>query len=102
MSIMQLLKDKIRKKMAEKHLGKNVIGAVSVNVIKRFIQSELDINNIDDILDWYVRFNKVFIKTNDQKIKIFLYKKKQETLTKANESLANLGYKTKLMDIFFR
>jgi len=88
--------------MAEKHLGKNVIGAVSINIIKRYIQTELDIINIDDILSGYVRFNKVFIKTNDQKIKIFLYKKKQEILGKANESLANLGYKTKLMEIFFK
>lgn len=99
---MQLLKDKIRKKMAEKHLGKNMIGAVSLNVIKRYLKWELDINNIDDILSGYVKFNKVFIRTSDQKIKIFLYKKKQEILGKANESLANLGYKTKLMEIFFK
>jgi hypothetical protein len=87
---MQLLKDKIRKKMAEKHLGKNIIGAISVNVIKHYLESELDVKNIDDVLSGYVRFNKVFIKTNDQKIKIFLYKKKQEVLGRANESLANL------------
>jgi len=99
---MQLLKDKIRKKMAEKHLGKNMIGAISLNIIKRYLTSELNINNIEDILSGYVKFNKVFIKTNDQKIKIFLYKKKQEILGKVNESLANLGYKTKLMEIFFK
>lgn len=99
---MQLLKDKIRKKMAEKHLGKNMIGAVSLNVIKRYLISEFNIKNIDDILSGYVRFNKVFIKTNDQKIKIFLYKKKQEVLGKANDSLANLGYKTKLVEIIFK
>ena len=99
---MQLLKDKIRKKMAEKHMGKNVIGAVSINVLKRYIESELDIKNIDDILSGYVKFNKVFIKTNDQKIKIFLYKKKQEVLVKTNEALVNLGYKTKLVEIFFK
>ena len=99
---MQLLKDKIRKKMAEKHLGKNMIGAVSLNVIKRYLISEFNIKNIDDILNGYVRFNKVFIKTNDQKIKIFLYKKKQEVLGKANDSLANLGYKTKLVEIIFK
>jgi len=88
--------------MAEKHMGKNVIGAVSVNVIKRYLESELDIKNIDDVLSGYVKFNKVFIKTNDQKIKIFLYKKKQEILAKANESLINLWYKTKLVEIFFK
>lgn len=99
---MQLLKDKIRKKMAEKHLGKNMIGAISLNVIKRYLTSELNIENIEDILSGYVKFNKVFVKTNDQKVKIFLYKKKQEILDKANQSLANLGYKTKLMEIFFK
>ncbi len=88
--------------MAEKHLGKNIIGAISVNVIKHYLESELDVKNIDDVLSGYVRFNKVFIKTNDQKIKIFLYKKKQEVLGRANESLANLWYKTKLMEIFFK
>jgi hypothetical protein len=31
-----------------------------------------------------------------------MYKKKQEILGKANESLANLWYKTKLMEIFFK
>lgn len=88
--------------MAEKHLGKNVIGAVSLNVIKRYLESELDIKNIEEIVEGYVKFNKVFLKTNDQKIKIFAYKKKQEILSKANESLANLGYKTKLIEIFFK
>ncbi len=88
--------------MAEKHLGRNMIGAVSLNVIKRYLISEFNIKNIDDILSGYVRFNKVFIKTNDQKIKIFLYKKKQEILGKANDSLANLGYKTNLIEIIFK
>lgn len=99
---MQLLKDKIRKKMAEKHLGKNVIGAVTINVIKRYLESELSVKNIDEIFGWYVKFNKVFVQTRDQEIKIFLYKKKQEVLDKANQSLANLWYKTHLIDIFFK
>lgn len=99
---MQLLKDKIRKKMSEKHLGKNVIGAVAFNVVKRYLKTNFPTKNIEDTMIGYVRFNKLFVKTNDQELKIFIYKKKQEILSNANESLAKLGYKTKLIEIFFK
>ncbi|MCF7834830.1 hypothetical protein K9M48_02120 [Candidatus Gracilibacteria bacterium] len=99
---MKLIKNEIRKRMANRHLGRNMIGSVAVNVMKRFLKDNLDIKNIDDIISGYVRFNKLFVKTSDQKIKIFLYKKKQELLEKINESLANLGYKTRLSEIFFK
>lgn len=88
--------------MANRHLWRNMIGSVAVNVMKRFLKDNLNIKNIDDIVSGYVRFNKLFVKTQKQEIKIFLYKKKQELLEKINKSLANLGYKTVLSEIFFK
>lgn len=88
--------------MANRHLWRNMIGSVAVNVMKRFLKDNLDIKNIDDEVWWYVRFNKLFVKTWNQEIKIFLFKKKQEILSKSNQSLANLWYKTVLNEIFFK
>jgi predicted glycosyltransferase len=79
-----------------------VIGAVAFNVVKRFLKASFIEKDIDNTVHGYVKFNKLFIKTMDQEIKIFLYKEKQEILNKANLSLAKLGYNTHLIDIFFR
>lgn len=99
---MKLIKDEIRKRMANRHLWRNMIGSVAVNVMKRYLKDNLNIKNIDDEVWWYVGFNKLFVKTWNQEIKIFLFKKKQEILNKSNESLANLWYKTVLSEIFFK
>lgn len=90
-----------------------MIGAIAMNEIKKYFGAEGRVvcnedgnfenvssgNTTSSIIDGYVKFNKIFIKTTDQGIKIEIFKKKQEILTRVNESLAKLGYATKMIEI---
>jgi len=54
------------------------------------------------MIDGYVKFNKVFLKTQDQGLKIDIFKKKQDILTRVNEALAKVGYATKMVEIILK
>jgi len=49
-----------------------------------------------------VKFNKIFLKTQDQALKIEVFKKKQDILTAVNEALAKVGYATKMIEIILK
>lgn len=104
---MKSLKDIVRKVIAHKHLGKEMIGAITINEVKKYfgIEGPTIYNENGDaevILSGYVKFNKIFIKTQDQKIKIEIFKKKQDILTRVNEVLASVGYASKMMEIIVK
>lgn len=91
---MQLFKDRLRQYIAHKHLGREMIGVISVKEVKKFFP--------DKEVDGYVKFNKIFIKTQDQQVKIDVFKKKQDILARVNEALAQVGYTTKMIEIFLK
>jgi len=92
---MKSLKDVVRKVIAHKHLGKDMIGAITLNVVRDYfgIEGKLVCNedgqyepisssigslgdryigNIEThahnglLLQGYIKFNKIFLKTQDQ------------------------------------
>jgi hypothetical protein len=91
---MQSFKDKLRQYLAHKHLGKEMIGVITLKTIKTFFG--------DPLIDGYVRFNKIFIKTSNQQTKIDLFKKKKEILGKVNDAIGQLGYASKMVEIFIK
>lgn len=111
---MKLLKDKIRERVAQKHLGKDMIGSIALNEVRRFfgLPANDEFNKIPgefldneyekSTLDWYVKFNKMFVKTSDQAIKIKIFKQKNEILDKVNNVLVNVWYKVKVVDIYLK
>ena len=106
---MKTLKDTIRKRVAEKHLGREMIGVTAISAVRQYFdeckmdgiaRKRWDIVYDDHPIQWYVKFDKIFIKTINQAIKIEIFKKKKEILTKVNEAIAKLGYAVQMVEIF--
>ena len=59
----------MRKRLSIQHRGKNMIGSIAMNEIKSYLNiAKVDTEIEDEILTWYVRLNRLFIKTVDQKL----------------------------------
>lgn len=113
---MDAFKNVIRKTMAHKHMGKALIGAIAVNEVRKFFDIKV-VADIDEkinydlhderdtqscVIDGYLKFNKLFIKTNDQNIKIDIFKNKKQIIEKVNLAISKIGYGTKIVDIFLK
>lgn len=106
--------------MAHKHWGRNMIWAIAMNEVKQYFSSPKSLKSIksvksleghDDFMDftdlqtgveWFVKFNKLFLKTNDPQIKIDVFQQKQKILAKVNAAIAKVGYTTKIVDILVK
>ncbi len=100
---MENFKDLARKRLSMQYRGKNMIGSIALNEIKSYLGIEkIDSEIEDEILTWYVRQDKLFIKTIDQKIKIQIFKEKLEIIKKINKKLDKIGYKTEIKDIILK
>ncbi len=80
--------------MASQHLGRAMIWAIAVNIVKNIFWKQC--------VEGYVSFNKIMVKTRDQMIKIELFKKKPEILERVNQALEKVGYKTKIVDVILK
>jgi len=95
---MFLLKDKIRQVMTKKHLDKNMIGVITLKAVRNYFW--YTDNSL--LLDGYVKFNKLFLKTTQQHVKIAIFKEKQQILTAINEHIAKVGFPQRINDIMFK
>ena len=97
------INDIMRKRLSIQHRGKNMIGSIAINEVKSYLNIEkIDTETQDEILTWYVRHNKLFIKTTQQSLKIQIFKKKLNIIKKINQKLSEIGYKTEIEDIIFK
>ena len=119
---MKELKDYIRKTLAHRHLGRAMVGAVALNTVRTFLRSQKSITSKvesqfhkqtyqkSDITDFglyepsteiegYVSFNVFFLKTQDQWLKIQIFKQKNQILEEVNLSLEKVWYATRIEDI---
>lgn len=97
------IKDVMRKRLSIQHRGKNIIGSISLNEIKSYLKIEkVDQEIKDEVLTWYVKNNKLFLKTTDQNLKIKIFKEKLNIINKINQRLSEIGYKTEIEDIVLK
>ena len=97
------IKDVMRKRLSLQHRGKNIIGSIAMNEIKSYLNIEkIDAETQDEILTWYVRHNKLFIKAFDQKIKIQIFKDKSNIIKIINQKLSKIWYKAEIEDIILK
>ena len=97
------IKDVMRKRLSIQHRGKNMIGSIAMNEIKSYLNIEkVDSEIKDEILTWYVRHNKLFIKSTQQSLKIQIFKEKLNIIKKINQKLSEIGYKTEIEDIILK
>jgi hypothetical protein len=80
-----------------------MIGSIAMNEIKSYLSIEkVDTQIQDEILTWYVRHNKLFIKTTQQSLKIQIFKEKLSIIKRINQKLSEIGYKTEIEDIIIK
>ena len=100
---MDRINDIIRKRLSIQHRGRNMIGSIAMNEIKSYLNIEkVDSEIENEIIIWYVRHNKLFLKTSDQKLKIQIFKEKSNIIKKINQKLSEIGYKTEIEDIILK
>lgn len=83
----------IRKSFAKKSFGNRMIGTIWIKVVQDFFDNK----NIE----WFIRFNTLYIKTPDQNLKIQAFQNKKEILEKVNLELKALWYSRIISDIRF-
>jgi len=97
------INDIMRKRLSIQHRGKNMIGSIALNEIKSYLKIEkVDTETQDEILTWYVRHNKLFIKAAEQSLKIQIFKEKLNIVKQINQKLSEIGYKTIIEDIILK
>ena len=97
------IKDIMRKRLSIQHRGKNMIGSIAMNEIKSYLSIEkIDTETHDEVLTWYVRHNRLFIKTTQQSLKIQIFKEKLDIIKSINQKLSEIGYITKIEDIILK
>ena len=97
------INDIMRKRLSLQHRGKNIIGSIAMNEIKSHLKiDKIDTEIQDEILTWYVKHNKLFIKTAEQSLKIQIFKGKINIIKKINQKLWEIGYKTEIEDIILK
>jgi len=97
------INDIMRKRLSLQHRGKNMIWSVAMNEIKSYLNIEkVDTETQDEIVTWYVRHNRLFIKTIEQKLKIQIFKEKINIIKQINKKLSEIWYKTEVEDIILK
>jgi len=97
------INDIMRKRLSIQHRGKNMIGSIALNEIKSYLKIEkVDTETQDEILTWYVRHNRLFIKAAKQSLKIQIFKEKLNIVKQINQKLSEIGYKTIIEDIILK
>ena len=97
------INDIMRKRLSIQHRGKNMIGSIAMKEIKSYLNIErIDTETEDEILSWYVRHNRLFIKTTQQSLKIQIFKEKENIIKKINQKLSEIWYKTEIEDIILK
>lgn len=100
---MDWINDIIRKRLSLQHRWKNMIWCLALNEIKSYLNIEkIDSEIENEILTWYVRHEKLFIKASNQSLKIQIFKEKSTIIEKINQKLSEIGYKTQVHDIILK
>ena len=100
---MDEINDIMRKRLSIQHRGKNMIGSIAMNEIKSYLSIEkIDTETHDEVLTWYVRHNRLFIKTTQQSLKIQIFKEKLDIIKSINQKLSEIGYTTEIEDIILK
>ena len=100
---MDEIKEIIRKRLSLQHRGKNMIGSIALNEIMSYFNiKKIDPQIENEIITWYVKNKKLFLKTIDQNLKIQIFKEKLNIIKKINQKLSEIGYNIWIEDILLK
>ena len=88
----------MKKALAKRRLGRAMIGTLALKAVKNFYdKKKIPTGEID----WFVKHDKIFLRTNNQAFKIQLYRDQFELLKFVNEYLEDIGYQIKMKKVLF-
>lgn len=97
------INDLMRKRFSEQHRGRNMIWSIALNEIKAYFHiDKIDPEIEDEIITWYIKINKIFLKISDQQLKIQIFKEKSQIITIINKKLAEIWYNNEIQDIILK
>lgn len=97
-----------------------MVGAVALNTVRTFFNSQKSVRSVKSVksldelgehddfmecvdntfgLEGHVRFKVLFLKTDDQALKIQIFKQKNQILHEVNLAIEKVGYKTRVEEI---
>lgn len=94
---MKSLTDSLKKTLAHRHMGHQMIWAIALNSARDFFVAQGWLS-VDEavLLQGFVRFKTLSLSTLDQSLKINIFKQKNQILHEVNLALAKVGYATKI------
>lgn len=97
---MKLLKEYIRKTLAHRHMGSQMVGAVALNTVRAFFIAQGRVTKNEWLaIEWHVRFKVMFLKITDQALKIKIFQEKNQIMQAVNLALEKIGYATRVEEI---
>lgn len=95
----------LRKNLSQHYRWNKMIWTLAMKVIRDFFQiakpDEWVIREKEP-LDWYIRNDKLFLKTSDSWLKIEIFKQKKKLITLVNDQLSRMDYATQIDDIILK
>ena len=101
---MDSFKDLARKNFSQKFQWNRMLWTIALGVIKTLYNVEWpDVNVLreNEIISWYLKYNVLFLKTNDQSLKISIFRDKKKVITEINNHFHNLWYNQEVSEIRF-
>lgn len=101
---MKSFKELARKNFSEKFQWNRMLWTIALNVVKEFFNIENPDENIvreTDIISWFLKYNVLFLRTNDQSLKIAIFRDKKKVITEINNHFHNLWYEQEVSEIRF-
>lgn len=93
-----------------------MVGAVAMNTVRTFLQfrneeqgprekeqgtryKSLVPSSKPQVIEGYVRFKVLYLKTSDQALKIQIFKQKNQIIREVNLALEKVGYSTRINEV---
>lgn len=101
-------------------MGHQMVGAIVLNTVRDFLNSQKSVKSVKSVksldelgeheefvefnedqsgLEGYVRFKVLFLKTDDQTLKIKIFQQKNQILREVNLALEKVWYATRVEEI---
>ena len=101
---MQSFKDLARKNFSEKFQWKRMLWTLALYIVKQYFHIQEPVDNVvreKEILSWFLKYEVLFLRTDDQTLKIDIFKEKEKVITEINNHFSQLWYKQKISEIRF-
>lgn len=99
--MMKSFQELARKNLSEKFQGNRMLGSLAMKVVKGYFHIEKKAEDIvaDEVIEGYLRYQTLFLRTADQALKIQIFKEKEKLIAAINQHFQTLGYAQKVHDI---